>query len=378
MYYFDNSATTKPLEEIVEVVQHVNLNYFANPSSAHSLGEEAKGLLNSARRQIADILVFKSDEIYFASSGTEVNNWVMQSILKALKVNHTMRNKVVISAIEHPATMKQIPMLKERGYQVEIVSVDSQGIIDLDQLKDKIDNKTLLVSTMAINNEVGSVQPLKEISELLQLEPQIIWHVDGVQAVTSQLSLLRNQRIDLLTLSGHKFHSVRGTGILAKRERVAAEPLLFGGGQESNLRSSTENLSSIVATSKALRITAEKQNETQRKLQNFREQITEALKQAGWQTFADNTASEHIICAALPNVPGEVLIHAFEEYKVYVSTTSACSSRSNQAHATLKAMGVEEKLSESAIRLSMSYTTTQAEVDYLIQTIQQVTQKIKI
>lgn len=201
MYYFDNSATTKPLPEILDVYQKVSENYFGNPSSAHRLGEQAKALMNSARQQIADILGFENHEIYFASSGTEVNNWVMQAILQAIKSNHPTRNKVLIASIEHPATMRQIPVLEASGYQVELISVDSNGQINLDHLAELLDDEVLLVSIMGVNNEVGAIQPIQQIASLLEKFPQIIWHVDGVQTVTTQLELLREPRIDMLTLS---------------------------------------------------------------------------------------------------------------------------------------------------------------------------------
>lgn len=377
MYYFDNSATTQPTKDVLEVYQQVSLNYFGNPSSAHMLGEQSKALMNSARKQIAQILSFKESEIFFASSGTEVNNWVMQAILPAIKDSHLDRNKVLISSIEHPATMNQIQFIRALGFDVELVKVNEDGRINLDHFKELLTNEVLLVSIMGVNNEVGAIQPLEEIASILKNFPQVIWHMDAVQTVTTQLDMVRNHRVDMLTLSSHKFHSVRGIGILAKRNRVASRPLLYGGGQENGQRSSTENLAGIVATSRALRLMSEKQTETKEKLADYKRQIVTNLKNNGWHIFAESTASEHIICAALPVVPGEVILHAFEEHQVFISTTSACSSRSHKEHATLTAMGIEEKISKSAIRLSMAHTTTQEEVDYLIQTINKVTENFK-
>ena len=377
MYYFDNSATTKPTTEILDIYQKVSLNYFGNPSSAHKLGEEAKALMTSARRQIATILGFESNEIYFASSGTEVNNWVMQPILKAIKQIHPNRNKVLISSIEHPATMKQIPLLESLGYQVELINVDGNGQIDLAHFESLLDNEVLLVSVMGVNNEVGAIQPVKEIATLLQKFPQVIWHMDGVQTITSQIELLREPRIDMITLSSHKFHSVRGVGILAQRQRVPNMPLLHGGGQETGRRSSTENLAGIVATSRALRKMNEIQVDTKERLADYRSRIIDTLTNLDWQVFAEATGSEHIVCAALAPVPGEVLLHALEAHDVFVSTTSACASRSHQEHATLKAMNIPDEISKSAIRLSMAHTTTNKDVDYLLTTLEQVTEQFK-
>lgn len=375
MYYFDNSATTPANEEILTVIQQVNRDYFANPSSAHRLGEESRALMNSARQQIADILSFEADDIFFASSGTEVNNWVLQSILKSIKIHHPRKNKVLISSIEHPSIMNQIDLLKELGYQLELISVDSEGSLNIDHLNELLDDQVLMLSTMAVNNEVGSVQDISTIAKVLEEFPQVIWHIDGVQAITSQLEILKHPRIDMVTLSSHKFHAGRGLGVLAKRERVSALPLLYGGGQELGLRSSTENLAAIVATSKALRLAKENQEHSKRKLAKFRKQIVQEFKNNDWLIFAEKSASEHIVCAALPPIPGEVLLHAFEEFDVFISTTSACSSRSHSPHASLRAMGVDDAISNSAIRISMSTMTTSEEVAYLLKTISQVTKK---
>lgn len=375
MFYFDHSATTQPSKEIIKVVQEVAVNFYANPSSIHQMGEKSKALLQQARQQIASILDFNSDDIYFASSGTEVNNWVFQAILPALQALHPQRKRVIISSVEHPSITAQIALLEQKGYLVELAPVGEDGRLDMLALKSLLAQDVLILSTMAVNNEVGSVQPLKEISQILESYPQIIWHVDAIQAVTTQMKTIINSRIDLLSLSSHKFHSVRGTGILAKRKKVQSQPFLYGGGQESGLRSSTENLPAIVATAKALRLASEQQAETKSRLSDYRIKIVKALKDHGWHVFAEDTASEHIVCTAYPEVPGEVLVHAFEEQQVILSTTSACSSRKHQAHHTLKAMGIAEKLSTSAIRISMSQATTAQEVASLIQAVDVITNK---
>lgn len=376
IYYFDNSATTQPSKEALEISKELSYKYFANPSSAHKLGVEAHHLMNSARTQIADILKYQPEEIYFMSSGTEVNNFVFQGALPQIAKRREGR-RVLISSIEHPATMRQIDALVAQGYQVELIPVNIDGRIDLEQLHALVDDEVVLVSTMAVNNEVGAVQPLEEIADILGEYPQAIWHVDGVQAVTTRLAILQHPRIDLMTLSSHKFHGIRGAGILAKRQRVSYQPLLYGGGQEGNLRSSTENLPANVVAARALRIAWEQQEETQEKLKNYRDRLIETFVNHGWQFFAEESASEHILCIALPSIPGEVLLHAFEEVDIYLSTTSACSSRTHQEHATLHAMGVPRQVSQSAIRVSMSSTTTESEVDYFISQIPSVTDGFK-
>ena len=266
-------------------------------------------------------------------------------------------------------------MIERMGYIVELAPVDEDGVLDLKSLAQLITKDVLILSTMSINNEVGSIQPLDAIAELLKYFPQIVWHVDGIQSVTTQFGNMLNKRIDLLSLSSHKFHSVRGVGILAKRQKVDSEPMLHGGGQEAGLRSSTENLPAIVATAKALRLSKESQEIVKPKLKLYREKICQSLTRQKWQVYAEQTGSEHIICAALKGVPGEVLVHALAEKSVIVSTTSACSSRKHQAHHTLKAMNIPEAISTSAIRISMSHTTTDEDVTALINAIEVVSQK---
>lgn len=375
MYYFDNSATTQPLKEVLATYHKVAETYFANPSSAHRLGETAKNLLNQARQQISQILAFQADEIYFTASGSEANNWFLQAVLPAIRDRRSLsRAKVLISAIEHPSMLKQLDRLGDLNCDFELIPVDEEGIIDLNALKQALEQEDVIgLSTMAVNNEVGSRQPLDDIGQILQAYPQIIWHVDAVQAITCCLNPLKNPRIDCLSLSSHKFYAVRGVGIFAKRQRVASYPMIYGGGQERALRSGTENLAGIVATAKALRLAADRQEQANHQLSQFRQQIIGVLENSGWRVFAKDQASPHIICAALAPIPGEVLLHAFEQEDIFISTTSACSSRQHQAHATLTAMGVPADISNSAVRFSLSQYTTQEEIAYLCQKILQVT-----
>lgn len=375
MYYFDNAASTRPTQDILKTYTTVSEQFFANPSSVHSFGEKASQLLSQARQQIADILQFEQSEIFFTSSGTESNNWVLTGIVQTLKERHPDKNRILISAIEHGSMTAQIERLVQQGFKVDLIPVTLQGLVDIDKFASLLDNDVLLVSTMAVNNEIGALQPLLEISLELMQYPSIAWHVDAVQTTTSELASIHNNRIDLVTLSSHKFHAVRGAGILAKRKRVASHPMIMGGGQESGQRSSTENLGAIVAMSKALRLVSEKQADTHERLANYKAQIITALKENGWRIHTPEQSSAHIICASFEGIPGEVLVHAFAEKDIFISTTSACSSRRRSAHATLRAMGVPESISESAIRMSMGVLTMQQDVDYLVSQIPHITNK---
>ena len=376
MYYFDNSATTCPTADNLAVFSQVATQYYANPSSIHIKGEESRQLLKQSRQQIAHILNYQEKEIFFAASGTEANNWVLHSIVEALSERHPNRYQIILSAIEHPSIMAQIPMLQSKGFDVKLCNVNQYGELDLTMLSQLLNEHTLLLSTMAVNNEVGTIQPLQRIAQLLENFPHITWHVDAVQAVTTSLDKICLPRIDVLTLSSHKFHAVRGTGILAKRERIPSKPFIYGGGQELGLRSGTENLPSIVVAARALRLMSESQKEVA-KIAHFRKQIVAQLSSDGWHIFGGEKTSEHIICTALEGIPGEVLVHALEQENIIVSTTSACSSRKHQTHSTLDAMGISKQISTSAIRISMSTTTTQEEVSHLLNAIHTITQQFK-
>lgn len=378
MNYFDHSATTQPLPEVMGTYQQVATQFFANPSSAHELGQRARQLLEQARKQVAEILSYRSDEIYFASSGTEVNNWVIKAVAPSY-ISGAKKATLITTSYEHPSIRESVQYLQSSGHSIEYLPIDSSGACDYETLEKLLTDKPIgMLSTMGVNNEVGSLLDFDRIAKLLEPYPQVIWHVDAVQCLTTQLDSILHPRIDMLTLSGHKFHSGRGTGILACRQRVNLLPFLDGGGQEMGMRSSTENLASIVATAKALRLTAERQAVAKATLVQFKDQIIHQLSQYGWQLFNPTHSSEHIICAALPPIPGEVLVHAFEENEIYLSTTSACSSRKHQPHATLRAMGVNDVISQSAIRISLSQHTSPQEVDSLIQAIAKVSQQLQL
>lgn len=377
MYYFDNSATTPVNEEVLQTFLQVSNQYFANPSSLHLLGGQANQLLEGARKQVADLLGFQQGEVYFTSSGTEANNWILQGSLRWQPHLRPDAKTILISAIEHPSVYNQIGLLEKMGFTVKLIPVTPEGIIDIAALKLALDSSVYLISTMAVNNEVGAQQPLSQIANLLTPYPQIIWHVDAVQALPLMPQIKEEKRIDALTLSGHKFHSVRGTGILALRQRIQIAPLLFGGGQERGLRSSTENLASIVATAKALRLAMESLSFFETSAKSYRQQVITQFRQAGWTVFSEEVGVSWIICAALPPIPGEVLVHAFEEEGIILSTTSACSSRRNQSHATLLAMKVDENIAKSAIRVSMSSKTSSREVQGLTQAIKKVSHRFQ-
>ena len=255
MIYLDNSATTKPYPEALATYTEVASKIWGNPSSLHSLGSQATRLLDASRKQIAGLLGKSSQEIFFTSGGTEGDNWVIKGVAfeKARYGKH-----VIVSAIEHPAVKESALWLKEQGFEIDFAPVDNKGFVEVEKLAKLIRPDTTLVSVMAINNEIGSIQPIKAISKLLADRPTVSFHVDAVQAIAKiPTENYLTDRVDFATFSSHKFHGLRGVGFVYIKSGKKICPLLNGGGQESDKRSTTENLAGIAATAKALRLSME-------------------------------------------------------------------------------------------------------------------------
>nr|SFZ87854.1 Cysteine desulfurase [Loigolactobacillus rennini] len=362
MIYFDNSATTLAAPQVLQTYQQVSQDFFGNPSSLHNLGDRAAGLLRQSRRQIAELIHAKPDEIYFTSGGTEGDNWVIKGTALAKR---QFGKHLITTAVEHPAVKNSMAQLEQLGYQVTYLPVDEKGQIDPADLQAAIRPDTILVSIMAVNNEIGSIQPLAAAAKILSQYPKIHFHVDAVQSIgKGLLSLLRLPRIDFLTFSAHKFHGPRGTGfIYAKRGRQLA-PLLTGGGQERNWRSGTENLPAIAGMAKALRLLLTDEQTKVKQQQAVKDKVYHHVAQAPKVTLFSQDNSDfapHILCFGIAGVRGETIVHAFEHHGIYISTTSACSSRSGDISGTLAAMKIADDVATSAIRISLDENNTLAE-----------------
>ncbi len=366
MIYFDNSATTKPYPEALATYTEVASKIWGNPSSLHNLGSQATRILEASRKQIASLLGKKAEEIYFTSGGTEGDNWAIKGVSfeKAPYGKH-----VIVSAIEHPAVKESALWLQGQGFEVDIAPVDARGFVQVEELEKLLRPDTTLVSIMAVNNEVGSIQPIQAIADLLADRPTITFHVDGVQALAKiSTTLYLPDRVDLATFSSHKFHGVRGVGFLYLKEGKKISPLLTGGGQEKDLRSTTENLAGIAATAKALRLAMERQEDFERKCHQLKEVIHEELAHYPDVTVfsGDEGFAPHILTFGIKGVRGEVIVHAFEEYEIYISTTSACSSKAGKPAGTLIAMGVDKALAQTAVRLSLDLENDMSQVEQFL------------
>ena len=353
MIYFDNSATTKPYPEALATYTEVATRIWGNPSSLHNLGSQATRILEASRKQIAELIGKKAEEIYFTSGGTEGDNWILKGVAfeKAPYGKH-----IIVSDIEHPAIKESAAWLKTQGFEVDYAPVDARGFVKVDALANLLRPDTTLVSVMAVNNEIGSIQPIHDIAALLEDRPTVSFHVDAVQALAKVATeVYLPERVDFATFSSHKFHGLRGVGFVYIKEGKKITPLLTGGGQEKEMRSTTENVAGIAATAKALRLSMENQEAFASKTQQMKEVIRKELANYPDVTVfsGEDHFAPHILTFGIKGVRGEVVVHAFEEFDIYISTTSACSSKAGKPAGTLIAMGVDKSIAQTAVRLSL-------------------------
>lgn len=380
MIYFDNSATTKAYPEVLHTYQEVATKIWGNPSSLNRLGHQATRILEASRQQIADLIGKTADTIFFTSGGTESDNWAVKGTAFEKKV---FGKHIIVSNIEHPAVKESARWLEEQGFDVSYAPVDSKGFLDLTAFKKLIRKDTILVSVMAVNNEIGSIQPIKEISQILSDKPTITFHVDAVQAIGKiDTGEYLTQRVDLASFSGHKFHAVRGVGFLYKKPGKAISSLLSGGGQEKNLRSTTENVAAIAAMSKALRLVSQKKDTAIMKIKKIKDTLYSALESYDDVVLfsGDEKFAPHILTFGIKGVRGEILVHAFEEHDIFISTTSACSSKTNKPAGTLLSMKVPKEIAQTAVRLSFDDENDMSQVEQFLTIFKQVytkTQKIR-
>ena len=366
MIYFDNSATTKPYPEALATYTEVATRIWGNPSSLHNLGSQATRILEASRKQIAELIGKKAEEIYLTSGGTEGDNWVLKGVAfeKAPYGKH-----IIVSDIEHPAIKESAAWLRTQGFEVDYAPVDARGFVKVDALASLLRPDTTLVSVMAVNNEIGSIQPIHEIAALLEDRPTISFHVDAVQALAKVATeVYLPERVDFATFSSHKFHGLRGVGFVYIKEGKKITPLLTGGGQEKEMRSTTENVAGIAATAKALRLAMENQEVFASKTQQMKEVIRKELANYPDVTVfsGEDHFAPHILTFGIKGVRGEVVVHAFEEFDIYISTTSACSSKAGKPAGTLIAMGVDKSIAQTAVRLSLDIENDMSQVEQFL------------
>lgn len=375
MIYFDNSATTKMAPEALETYSQVVTKIWGNPSSLHKLGDRAHGLLEASRKQVADLLGVNTDEIYFTSGGTESNNTAIKGTAWAKR---EFGKHIITSSVEHASVANTFTELENLGFRVTRLPVDKEGRVNPEDLKAALDKDTTLVSIMGVNNEIGTIQPIKEISEILADYPNIHFHVDNVQALGKGIwDQVFTSRVDMMSFSSHKFHGPRGIGILYKKRGRMLMPLCEGGGQEKGLRSGTENLAAIAAMAKAARLLLTDEKEKANREYAIKEKISKYLAgKPGIHIFSPLKAdfAPHLLCFALEGIRGETLVHTLEDQDIYISTTSACASKKADEASTLVAMKTPDAIATSAVRLSFDESNTLEEADEFIAAFDEIYQ----
>ena len=360
MIYLDNCATTKPYKEVLETFVEVNDNYYGNPASINKFGKTTNKLLDAARKQVADILKVKKETIYFTSCATESNNI---AIIGSVEHKKDFGNRIIVSKIEHPSVLETYRELERRGFILDYLNVDSNGLIDLNHLKSLLTKETILLSVMHVNNVYGGVQPIKEIVELLKEYPKVHFHVDGVQGVLKKEINLSD--IDSYSISAHKFHGIKGVGVLYLKSRRIVHNITFGGGQENGLRSGTVNVAGAVSLAKALRLSYERTPDVLKKHREFKKLIINELDSINHVVInspLDDNYVDSIINISLPKIKGEAIVNSLNERGIMVSTTSACSSKTFHLNEALYARGLSKENIEGSIRVSFSYKTKLEEI----------------
>ncbi|MBM7701200.1 cysteine desulfurase family protein [Metabacillus iocasae] len=376
MIYLDNSATTKPYKEVVDSFVKVSSTYYGNPSSLHKFGVQAENLLTYAREQVSSLLQVQFNEVIFTSGGTEGNNLA----IKGAALQHQGRGKhIVTTTIEHDSVHEPFKQLEQLGFSVTYVPVNENGFVEVADIEKAITNETILVSLIHVNNEVGAVQPVKEVGMLVKNYPKVIYHVDHVQGLGKVPLNIKDAHIDLCTISGHKIHGLKGTGVLYIRDGVTLFPLVSGGSQELQKRSGTENVAGIVSFAKALRLTVQNQAEHIKKMERIKEKLINRLVQH--ERIVMNTArmntAPHIINITIRGMKAEVLVHSLEEKDIFVSTTSACSSKTKKPSKTLMAMGRSMSDANEAIRISLSHLNNEDELEIIVSALFETIDELK-
>ncbi len=371
--YLDNSATTRCYKEVGELVYKVMCQDYGNPSSMHRKGVDAEHYIKDAKETLAKILKVQAKEIYFTSGGTESDNL---ALIGTARANKRRGNHLITSSIEHPAILNTMRYLEEEeGFRVTYLPVDSQGKIKLEALKEALCEETILVSVMYVNNEVGSVQPIEEAVNIVKTYyPDILFHSDAVQGFGKYKIYPKRQKIDLLTGSGHKIHGPKGTGFLYISEKVKIKPIVFGGEQQKNVRSGTENVPGIAGLGLAAKMIyqdLEMKTALMRELKSYFIEGISKIENTTVHGLTDEQSAPHIISVGFAGIRSEVLLHTLEDKGIYVSSGSACASNHPAISGVLKGIGAGKEYLDATIRFSMSEFTTKEEIDYTLDTLYQ-------
>lgn len=374
--YFDNASTTKPSNEVVREMMQTYVTAFGNPSSLHSFGRESVALIDKARSQIAKAIGAKPNEIYFTSGGTEANNWAIRGLAYA---NRSKGNHIITSKIEHPSILEECKKLENEGFEVTYLDVDEKGIVKLEELLHYINNKTILISIMSANNEVGTVQHIQAIAKTAN-EKGIKFHTDAVQAIGNVVFDVDAMGIDAMTISSHKINGPKGVGALYVKSGVKIDNLIVGGKQERGLRGGTQNVPAIVGFGKAIELAREEMASKNKKIRVLSEYLLKKLD----ENFEDIKFNGHlvqrvpgIVNISFDYIKAESIITILDLNGIAVSAGSACSAGTVEVSHVLKAMGLDDIMAQGAIRISLSASNTKEEIDYFIEKLVPIVAKLR-
>ncbi len=372
--YLDNSATTRVFPEVAQLMTKVMCEDYGNPSSMHRKGVEAEAYIRYAKETLAKLLKVNEKEILFTSGGTESDN---TALIGCAMANMRRGRHLITTKVEHPAILQTMHYLESQGFRVTYLPVDKSGRVRIEDLRNAITPETILVSMMYVNNEIGSVQPIEEAGALIKkINPNILFHVDAVQGFGKFKIYPKKLNVDLMSVSSHKIHGPKGIGFLYVGERVKILPITYGGGQQKNMRSGTENVPGIAGMTMAAEMVYEHLEEDVNKLYELKEYFIQGVtRMEGIQINGLieggnlRQTAPHVVSVSIGGVRSEVLLHALEDKGIFISAGSACASNKPQTSETLKAIGLQREYWDSTIRFSFSVLTTKEEIDYTLQVL---------
>ena len=371
--YFDNSATTRVLDCVRDIVVKTMTEDYANPAAKHRRGMEAEQYIRQARQEIARTMKVSEKEILFTSGGSESNNL---ALIGGALANQRAGKHIISTSIEHPSVYNPLAALEDMGFDVTFLPVDRDGHISLKELGDAVRDDTILVSVMYVNNEVGAVEPVEEISRVIQEKnPKTLFHVDGIQAYGKYVIRPKKQGIDLFSVSGHKIHGPKGVGFLYIRDGVRIKPMIYGGGQQNNLRSGTENVPGVAGLGAAAREMYRDHEAKAAYLTGLKDYLIDRVEELDGITVNSKRgqgSAPQIVSVSFEGVRSEVLLHALEDRGIYVSSGSACSAHHPGISGTLKGIGVHQRLLESTVRFSFRMFNTKDEIDYCMDVLKEI------
>lgn len=367
--YFDNAATTAVFPEVKDLMVKILTEDYGNPSSLHMKGVEAEKYIKKAAEQIAREIKCQEKELVFTSGGTESNNL---AIIGAALAHRRAGKHIITTNIEHASVSVAMDFLAKEGYEITCVGADNTGRIDLEELKQALREDTILVSTMFVNNEIGTIEPIEEISKIIKAyNPKILYHVDAVQAFGKLRFSPKKLGVDLLSMSGHKIHGPKGSGALYIREKTLIRPIIYGGGQQKEMRSGTENVPAIAGMGLATELMYKNHEEKVAHMLALKNHLTEELTKLP-EVYSNSGDAPHIVSISFTGVRSEVMLHALEEREIYVSAGSACSSNKPHISNVLQAIDLPKERLESTLRFSFCEDNTIEQIDYAVEVIKEL------